>query len=280
MKKRIRRAVRRIKRIMSVVGSHHTGAYAAQSAYFFVLSLIPVILLLLTMVQFTPATYENVMYAVEQIFPTSVQEFISTLVRQVYEQSLTVIPVTILVAMWSAGRGVLAVTAGLNSVYERAETRNYIYLRLRATIYTVIFLLAIVLSLTLAVFGNSISVMIYRHVPVLIKVTDFIIKIRTIVTLAVLTVFWDTVYRFLPNRKGQRRTTMKKQLPGAVFTACGWLLISFVFSIYLDIFQGFKDMYGSMTTIVLLMLWLYLCMYVILLGGEVNVLWEKYGERK
>ena len=68
-------------------------------------------------------------------------------------------------------------------------------------------------------------------------------------TLAVLTVVWDLVYKYLPNRRATQKTTLRKQLPGAVFTACGWLLISFIFSIYLDIFEGFSDMYGSMTTI-------------------------------
>ena len=65
---------------------------------------------------------------------------------------------------------------------------------------------------------------------------------------------------------------MKYQFPGAVFTAFGWTLASFVFSVYMDIFRGFSNMYGSLTTIVLIMLWLYFCMYILLLGGEVNVI--------
>lgn len=193
-----------------------------------------------------------------------------------FSQSAKIIPITILVALWSAGRGVLSVTAGLNCIYGNTETRNYVYLRLRASLYTVIFILAIVLSLVLSVFGNSISAMIYKHAPFWSTLMQYIIKIRTVMTLAVLTVFWDLVYKYLPNRRATQKTTLRKQLPGAVFTACGWLLISFIFSIYLDIFEGFSDMYGSMTTIVLIMLWLYLCMYVILLGGEVNALLEKY----
>ena len=154
--------------------------------------------------------------------------------------------------------------------------RNYFYLRIRSTIYTLLFLIAIILSLVISVFGNSISVIVYEHVPFLIKVVDFIMRIRTLVTLIVLIVFWDLVYKFLPNRKHNVRTTFRKQLPGAAFTACGWLLLSFVFSIYLDIFTGFSDMYGSMATLILIMLWLYGCMYIILLGGEVNALLDRY----
>ncbi|MBU3876061.1 YihY/virulence factor BrkB family protein [Faecalicatena sp. AGMB00832] len=279
MKGKVKKVIRKVYSVVSSIGSHHTGAYAAQAAYFFVLSLIPIILLLLTLVQFTPVTQPDVMEAVKQVFPRSVEGLIVSIVNQVYAQSGTVIPVTIIVALWSAGKGVLAMTSGLNLIYENTETRNYIYLRFRASFYTVIFILAIVLSLTLSVFGNSISLVVYKHVPVLTKVMDFIIRIRTLVTLVVLTLFWDLVYKFLPDRTHLAKTTMKQQLPGAVFTSCGWLLMSFVFSVYLDIFTGFTDMYGSLTTIILIMLWLYFCMYVILLGGELNALLEGYGRR-
>ena len=259
----------KIIRIIETINSHHTGAYAAQAAYFFVLSLIPIFFLLLTMVQFTPVT-----------FPDSVQYFIRSIVIQLYSQSGTVIPMMVVVALWSAGKGVLSVTSGLNAVYANTETRNYIYLRLRATLYTVIFLVAIILSLVLSVFGNSISAIVYQHVPFLSKVVDFIIRIRTFTTLIVLTVFWDLVYKFLPNRGNMAKASFRSQLPGAVFTAFGWLLISFIFSIYLDIFTGFTSMYGSMTTIILIMLWLYLSMYIILLGGEVNALLEGVLKKK
>lgn len=267
-----------LMKILNTVSSHHTGAYAAQAAYFFVLSLIPIIILLLTMVQFTSVTMDDVMEAVLQVFPSSVEGLIRSIVLEVYTRSGTIIPITILVAVWSAGKGVLSVTSGLNCIYNNTETRNYLYLRVRASFYTIIFILAIMLSLVLSVFGNSISAMLYQHVPFLSKVVDFIIKIRTVVSLVVLTVFWDMIYKFLPNRKNRAKTTMRKQLPGALFTACGWLLISFVFSVYLDIFTGFSSMYGSLTTIILIMLWLYGCMYIILLGGEVNALMEEFRE--
>ena len=102
--------------------------------------------------------------------------------------------------------------------------------------------------------------MVYEHIPFLSKVVEFIIRIRTFVTFVVLTVFWDLVYRFLPNRRNMAKTTLRKQLPGAVFTACGWLLLSFFFSVYLDVFKGFTSMYGSLTTIILihaLAVWMY-----------------------
>lgn len=242
------------------------GAYAAQSAYFFILCMIPIILLLLTMVQYTPVTKADVMTAVVQVFPTTVDSLIVSIVNQVYNQSTSVIPITIIVALWSAGKGVLAVTTGLNCVYKCPETRNYVYLRLRATIYTVMFIVVIIMLLLLSVFGNSLSLFISSHIAILKPVADWLMDKRIIISPIVLVGFSLLLYKFLPNRKD----SFKNQIPGAVFTAIAWMALSWIFSVYLDVFRGFSNMYGSLTTIVLIMLWLYFCMYSILLGAVIN----------
>lgn len=142
------------------------------------------------------------------------------------------------------------------------------FLRVRATLYTVMFLLVIIFLLVLSVFGNSLNIFIAEHVPILRRMADWLIEARTVITPVVLMVFSLLIYKFLPNRKDK----YIRQLPGAVFAAIGWMVVSWVFSVYVDIFQGFSSMYGSLTTIVLIMLWLYFCMYSILLGGEINVM--------
>lgn len=264
----MRKILDRINNFITEATENHTGAYAAQSAYFWVLSLIPCILLLLTLVQYTPVTKADVMTAVIQVFPKNINSMIVSIVNQVYNQSKTMIPLTLLMAMWSAGRGVLSMTSGLNCVYSCPETRNYVYLRIRATFYTLLMLISIVLTLVMLVFGNSISVFVDENVPFLSSVTDFIIGIRAILAVCLLTIVFMMMYKFLPNRKN----ILLKQFPGAVASAIGWMFASYIFSVYVDVFKGFADMYGSLTTIVLIMLWLYFCMYIVLLGGQINVL--------
>lgn len=258
--------IREVMKIPKEVSEHHVGAYAAQAAYFFMLSLIPIILLLLTMIQYTPVTKADVMTAVIQVFPSTVDSLITSVVNQVYNQSGTIIPITIVVALWSAGKGVLSISTGLNTIYRCPETRNYFYLRIRATIYTVLFVVVIILLLVLSVFGNSINIFITSHIPAIKPLADRLIELRMIVSPIVLMGFSLLIYKFLPNRKD----SFRKQIPGAVFSAIGWLVVSWIFSVYLDIFKGFSDMYGSLTTIVLIMLWLYFCMYCMLLGAVAN----------
>ena len=270
--KKLRDILEKALQIPGEITEDHVGAYAAQSAYFFMLCMIPIILLFLTMVQFTPITKADVMTAVIQVFPSSVDSMITSIVNQVYNQSTGIIPVTLIVTLWSAGKGVLAMTTGLNCIFDCRETRNYVLLRIRATLYTIMFIVVILLLLVLSVFGNSLNLFVLEHVPFMSGIADWLIEARTIISPAVLVVFCLLIYTFLPNRKAK----MLRQLPGAAFAALGWMIVSWIFSVYLDIFKGFSSMYGSLTTIVLIMLWMYFCMYSILLGGEVNVLLYQY----
>lgn len=270
--KKIKELYDDIMELAGEITKDHVGAYAAQTAFFFMLCMIPIILLLLTMVQYTPVTKADVMTAVIQVFPSSVDSLITSIVNQVYNQSSGIIPITIVVALWSAGKGVLAMSSGLNCVYNCRETRNYFFLRIRATVYTVMFILVIIFLLVLSVFGNSLNIFIAEHVPFLRNMADWLIRARNIITPIVMIVFLLLIYKFLPNR----RDTYKRQLPGAVFSTLGWMVISWVFSVYVDVFKGFSSMYGSLTTIMLIMMWMYFCMYCILIGGELNI-W--FGEK-
>ena len=267
----MRDILKKILKIIEKIIDDHVSAYAAQSAFFMMLSLVPIILLLMTLVRYTPITQGDIIAVAYELFPKTISSTIISLVNEVYRQTGTTISVTVLVALWSAGKGVLAMSNGLNSIKGLKETRNYFFLRLRATVYTVLFLVTIILSLVFLGFGNAISLLVAKYVPVIQYVIDFIIEIRTVTMIFVLIVFSLSIYLFLPNKRGKLRS----QLPGAIFSAFGWTLASFIFSIYMDVFKGFSNLYGSFATIVLIMLWLYFCMYVMLLGGEINTILEE-----
>ena len=275
--KKTKRIFREIIKMIQTIPEHHVAAYAAQSAFFFILSLIPIILLLMTMVQFTPVTKADVMTAVIKIFPASINTMITSIVNQVYNQSMSIIPVTVIVALWSAGKGVLALATALNTMFGCPETRNYIYIRLRATVYTVLLVLMMIVMLVIAVFGNTISAFAFENIPLISHVTEILIWLKNFVAPGMLTLLFVYVYKYLPNSKDIQ---LKEQIPGAVFAAAGWMICSWVFSVYLDVFEGFSNMYGSLTTIVLIMLWMYFSMYAILLGGEINIMIKNMKEQE
>jgi membrane protein len=134
-----------------------------------------------------------------------------------------------------------------------------------------LFLVIIILTLVVAVFGNSIRFFIHEYAPFLIDAVDLVVRMRTGVTFVILTIAISIIYKYLPSWLKTNKTTIRKQLPGAIIAASCWMMLSYVFSIYLDIFTTFSTIYGSMTTVILLMLWFYMCMHAILFGAKMNV---------
>ncbi len=262
--------VEMIRGFLKRLNKDHVGAYAAQSAYFILLSFIPFVLLLVTLVKYTPLTQEIVTTALIRMVPEEFSSFIRVIVNEVFGKSAAFVPVSAIIALWSAGKGVNALSKGLNCIYQVEETRGYVINRLRSAVYTLIFVVAVAVTLLLLVFGNQIQMGIAERFPVIAKVTSVLVGMRTLITLVLLCLVFLMIYKFVPNR----RATLKSQIPGAMVSSVAWSLFSLAFSIYIDLTPGTVNMYGSLTTLVLIMLWLYFCMWILLIGAEINSYFE------
>lgn len=246
--------------------------FSAQAAFFIFISFFPFTMFLLTLIQYLPVTESELLTLIKTVLPSGINTYITSIVHDIYFQpAKTIISITAITTLWSASRGFLAIVKGLNTVYEINETRNYIRLRITSAIYTLAFAVIIVISLGLLVFGNRLYLLITTQFPLINDLAVAIIGLRTIFSLALYTVFFLLLYTVIPNRK----TKFLNELPGAIIAASGWMLFSFLYSIYIDNFAKFSAMYGSLTAIVLLMLWLYFCMYILFIGAEINVLLPK-----
>lgn len=245
------------------------NAYSAQSAFFIILSAIPFLMVFSSLLQYTSITEGTLLMIIDKLMPEYVAPFLISLVDEVYNRSMGIISVTAIVAVWSAAKGVQYMTDGLNAVNDLEETRNWFVLRFWAVIYTIVFLVAIVFTLLVLVFGNSLQNLAVRYIPIMEHAAAFLANFRGLILLGILILFFDVIFTALPNRK----LTFKSQLPGAAICGVAWYLFSMGLSIYVDYFNGFS-MYGSLTTIALVMLWLYFCMYIMMMSAEVNVIFN------
>ena len=261
--------IKTIRGFMKRLNEDHVGAYAAQSAYFILLSFIPFVLLVVTLVKYTPLTRDDVYSVLINMLPTEFQSYVGGIVNEIFYQSVAYMPITIITTLWSAGKGIAALTNGLNSIYHVTETRNYIINRLRGMAYTLIFAAAFLTSLVLLVFGTRIQNKLTEHLPVA-RVTSSIMGMRTLITTGVLAVLFLVLYKCIPNRKA----SFKSQCPGALISSLAWSIFSLAFSMYLDIALAASNMYGSLTMIVFIMIWMYFCMWILLIGAEINAYFE------
>lgn len=269
--------IRLIRAFLTKLRTDSISAFAAQAAFFVILSFFPFIMFLLTLLHYLPFSSNQINHLSLHLFPEVVSSFLSTIIKELSSRaSGTVLSITVIAALWSASRGTLALLRGLNSVYRYRETRNYLHLRIISTLYTLAFALLLILSLVLLVFGNQLYQLILTGLPFLSETALFLISARSLVTMLVMTFFFLLLYLFLPNKKSK----ILYELPGAILSAGGWLGFSFLFSYYIDHMGNFSYTYGSLTAIVICMLWLYACMYILFIGAEVNVIFSLVRTKK
>ncbi|MDO4679480.1 MAG: YihY/virulence factor BrkB family protein, partial [Eubacteriales bacterium] len=270
-KKEKQSVIQLLSGFMDRISSDHVSAYAAQAAYFLILSFIPFVLFLTTFIRYTPLTYNLVRDAIIGFVPNNLQSFLLGILGDVYMRSSAIAPITAIIALWSAGRGMQSITNGLNTIYHVKETRNWLMTRIYSVVYTMLFVISLIVSLTLLVLGTRIQAAIAKHFPIIGDILGRLIGARTLLVFAVLFLVFLFLYKVLPNRKA----TFKSQIPGALITAVAWSVFSYGFSIYFELVPNFSNMYGNLTAIIMVMLWLYVCMNLVLYGAETNAYFEK-----
>ena len=179
---------------------------------------------------------------------------------------LLVVSVSAITALWSSSRGIHGIVTGLNSIYGVTESRGYVRTRLLSVLYTFIFLLVLILTLVLHVFGTTILSWLPFEESPLFRVLEGVVDLRFFVLLFIQTAMFCVMFMVLPNK----RNKFADSFPGAVFASIGWLVFSDLFSIYVENFADLSVVYGSVYAVALSMLWLYCCMSIVFYGGALN----------
>ncbi len=267
----MRRMVLNGLRLMDKCKKDNIGAYAAQTAFFIMMSLVPLMMFFITLVQYTPISEAMLLQWVHQYLPNYIEPFIITVLDEVFSESVGILSTTAVVAIWSASKGLHYLSNGLDEVNEIQEKRNWFVLRIKAVFYTFIFLVSIVIFLVLIIFGRSLEDVLIQYFPVIGKVVSRILDFRILIITPIMIITVMMAFHSLPDRKAlvNHKINFHNQLPGAVLCTVVWYLFSIGVSIYVGYFNGFS-MYGSLATIVLTMFWIYFCMYILLLCAEIN----------
>lgn len=257
--------VRFINEFMNKMKRDDVSAHAASAAFFMFLSIFPILMLLCSVLPYTHISEADLLRVVTDLLPSSIDPLAVSVIGDLYDRSATIISISAVFVVWSAAKGILALLRGLNDVQDVDETRNYFVLRLWSCIYTVILLVLIVFTLIVLVFGNPIINNLLSHLPNVRYIAILLMPFRYLVVIVALALVFAFMYALIPNKKNR----VFDKMPGAVFASLGWTVFSWAFSMYVERYGAF-DMYGSLTTIVIIMLWLYFCMYILLLGDELN----------
>ena len=259
-----------IEKFFTNMEEDYISESSAQCSYYTILSFIPFIILVITLIQYTNIEPQTLFDAISKFIPSSMNEIVLNVVQEVYSKSIGTVSISIIFTIWAASKGLFALTKGLQLIYntDNKSDTSYIYLRIKGILQTIIFIVLIVLGLTALVFGNTLKDIAQRYFGELRNYNIMFSILTEIIFILITFIIFLLLYKFMPKHK----VTFKSQMYGAIFGAIALNVISFVFSKYLYIFKGFSLTYGSLTTLMLIMMWTYSCFYTVFLGAELNKL--------
>lgn len=255
------------------IKEHDISAWAAKLTFFLLLSLFPFLIFLIEILNQISIYNIDALYNFTQFLPPEVISIFTLIIEDISQvkTSSSVLPLAILATIWSASKGILTIISSLNIAYDIKETRSYFHLRFLSLLYTIGFAVITLITLSLIVFGSKLLGLVFLSLPILSEWAYTLDIMRFIFSLILSLLFFILIYNATPNQ----RIRIKNVLPGAIFATVSWIITSYFFSIYVNTSKNLSYMYGSLTGIIILLLWLYISCYIIMLGGEINALISK-----
>lgn len=240
--------------------------YAAQSTYYLVLSSIPFIMILISAVQlFIPLDKTSLTDAIPAALSPGIRAFLYEITDEIFSKpTLPLISFSAVTTLWSASRGFSAMERGIKVVYGIPKRKFFVADILISLLYTIVFAAALILFLGVIVFGKTIIYFLESRISWL---SININAAQYILFFVLVALFFTIIYSSFSSRK----IPLKYQFPGAVFAIAGWWIFSFIFSVYINNFSNYSRIYGSLTALVLSMLWLYSCTTIFLYGAQINM---------
>ena len=216
--------------VRALIGMH-ISVYAAHAGYFIVLAVFPMLVLLVGMVRYAGLDVQSLIAMLEGVIPQALMPAAEKLIINTYRSTTgTLLSLSALTGLWSASRGIYGVLTGLNAIYGVHENRGYFYTRSVSVLYTFAFLLVLLLTLVLHVFGTTITQWIALQSEPVLQFLSEVVDLRFFLLLFIQTALFTAMFMALPNRKNK----LPDSLPGALLSSRGRLIFSDLYSTYVD----------------------------------------------
>ncbi|SFM45915.1 membrane protein [Gracilibacillus orientalis] len=266
------RFVRFIKQLIERITKDEVPGLAAQLSYFFLLSLFPFMIFLVTLVGYLPFDEINVMNFVSTYAPEEIMTLLNDNLAQIMNnRNGGLLSIGVIGTLWSASNGINALMRSFNKAYNIEEERSFIVMRAISVVLTIAMLLVILVAFLLPIFGKMIGVYLFSFFGLSEGFLDMWNTLRWVISSVIFFIVLMMLYRMAPSK----RVYFKHIYIGAIFATICWQLTSLAFSYYVSSMGNYSATYGSLGGVIILMIWFYLSGIIIITGGEINAQIEK-----
>ncbi|MGP4075344.1 YihY/virulence factor BrkB family protein [Halobacillus sp. K22] len=260
------------KELLTRFRDDDVAGLAAQLAYFFLLSLFPFMIFLLTLLGYLNIDEERVLAVISTYAPPETFDLITENVTSLLKSgSGSLLSVGLLGTLWAASVGVSAIMRAFNRAHNVEEERSFLVSRFIAIILTIAMVLVICIAFLLPVLGHTVGVFIFSS----FGLSDSFIEAWGTLRWAISSIIFFIVLSFLYVTAPSLRLKYRDAVAGAIFATIGWQLVSLLFSFYVSSLGNFSAFYGSLGGVIVLMIWFFLSGIVIILGGEINAIFRR-----
>ena len=265
--------LRRIWRFLTEAGkkfaADHLSAYAAQATFYLMLAVFPFMMLVCMASRLLPFLNEDsLLRLIRLLLPESYRALATDLIDSYYNENIGSAKIVLIIFLiWTASRLIQALMNGFNTSYGIKESRSQTLLRLIGCLYTIALCVMFVTLIVMYMLGTKLIALILNHAPNF-GLLELILRLtRNLATpVLLLIVFWLS-YVILPSRK----TKFRYEFPGALLTTIVWRGAAELYGLFLGkSFSRYSYVYGTLAGVVMILIWLYTCVYFWFIGAELN----------
>jgi len=272
------------KELVDRVGKDDCAGLASEMAYHFLLASAPAIVFIFSLISIVgdPQTLSTqFMQYAQGMLPPDALSIISGLIEKALNGGSGGLAIaSFLGALWASSNGAATVIKALRRAYNISENDadmdQISFVRQR--LYSILIVLSLGLTLFIAsnllIWGKGLTILAMDTLNLDFASAVLLNLVRWAVAFLLVAGFTTFIYKIVPGHPTSS-LNWRQSLTGGSFFVVSWVVVSYGFSIYVENFGSYNEVYGSLGAIVVTMLWLYLSSFLFLIGGEINAVLDK-----
>ena len=250
----IKKLYRLIRRYLRGAENRQITLYSASGSFYIFISIIPSLVLLSSVLPLSQWNQDEVNQIIRMVVPDTVTGLLENLVNQVYAYSGSIWSVSAIFTLWSASKVISSLLRGIIRASGSEKSTAYIRLTLKAMGYAVLMLLSIYVLMLASVVLNVLGVFEIH-----------VLQNSKLLFSLILCLLLTAAYHIIPGRKRAYRFSF----PGAILASGVWMLFNYFYSLWLN-FSDRYGVYGTIGSVMISLLWLYVSLYIVFSGAYVN----------
>ncbi len=265
-----------LHRVVSASFRNRIPSAAAETAYYLVFAFFPLIMIVYSSFSIFLKSFDWQSTLFFVLLPNELQSLVAGYIESISrsEYSLSYLLIGILLTLYTLSNFMRSMKRTIRHIYGSGDYASFLSEVGVSLVFSLLIIIAFYVTLILLILGGQIISLINEFLAFIHLPPDFRVEelTRLLITAALIFFIVSLFYFWIPNVK----QTMSDILPGTIFTSVTWVVVSGLFSFYMNHFANYSLIYGSIGAFIMLLLWIYVACLLLLIGAVINsVLYHK-----